>query len=257
MSDTIQDNERSAEINNDFEEIIEKSEKLKKDYYKRRTGSLAADELPELTIGTWITGLSEGEIIDIKVDDNDDVILTTRIKDNGNVRDIKVRDRSNTYTENNELVRLLEYKNIKEGNIPDLLGKKIPLYINRYALPSNELIKTRWKPYLPKRFDKIGLLFYKFDNFLRNIGYEGEFSSRFLALSFFTITVFWWSVAFLILNIGISEIITILTSYNELLFVSVVISVIFTIYTPFISRVLNILKEKYIHYKSKKTIAEE
>lgn len=257
MSDTIQDSEKSAEINDDFEEIIEKSEKLKKDYYKRRTGSLAADKLPDLTIGTWITGLSEGEIIDIKVDDNDDVILTVRIEDNGNVRDIKVRDRENTYTEKNELVRLLEYKDIKEGNIPQLLGKKIPLYINRYSLPSNELIKTQWKPYLPKRFDKVGILSYRFDNFLRNIGYEGEFSSKFLALSFFCITVFWWSVAFLILNIGISEIIAILTSYNKLVFISVVISVIFTIYTPFISRILNIFREKYIHYKSKNSVAED
>lgn len=257
MSDTIQDNEKSVEINEDFDDIIEKSEKLKKDYYKRRTGSLSADKLPDLTIGTWITGLSSAEVIDIKLNEDEDILLTVRIEDNENIRDVKVRDRENTYTDKNEIVRLLEHKDINEGNIPELLGEEIPVYINRYALPSNELAKNQWKPYIPKRFDKIGLYRHKIDNFLRNIGYEGEFSSRFLALSFLCITIFWWSLAFITLNLGINEVISILTSYNKLLFISVLVSVIFTIYTPFIARVVNIGREKYIQRKSQNTLANE
>lgn len=257
MSETIE-SEKNNNLQDieDFSDVIEKSEELKKDYYKKKTSDLSADGMPDLTIGTWITGLSSGEIIDIQIDNSDNVILTVRINDNNNVRDITVRNRSNIYTEKNEIVRLLESENIREGNIPKLLGCEIPIYIDRYALPTNELEVTQWKPYVPRKFDTIGIIKYKLDNFFRNIGYEGEFSSRILALTFLIITLFWWVIGLVILNFGMNEIIQLISSYQNIFFISVVMSLILTIYTPFIVRLLNIFKEKYIYYRNKDSIID-
>lgn len=257
MSETIEsEKEDNLQDIEDFSDVIEKSEELKEDYYRQKTNDVSADSLPDLSLGTWITGLSSGEIIDIKIDNDDNIILTVRISDNGNVRDITVRNRSNIYTEKNEIVRLLESENIKEGNLPKLLGREIPIYIDRYALPTNELAITQWKPYVPRKFDRIGIMKYKLDNFFRNIGYEGEFSSRVLALTFLIITLFWWAAGLVLLSLGMNEVIQIINSYQHIFFISIVLSFILTIYTPFIVRLLNIMKEKYVYYRNKNSVID-
>lgn len=258
-SKTSQKNDESVQINddNDFDNIMEKSEKLKESYYERRTEYNSSDDLPHLEPGTWITGTSDGEIIDIEINEHDDIVLTTRIADNGNIRKVNVRNRNDIYSDQNELVRLLEFMDIKEGNIPELLGETIPLKITRYALPSNELRINTWKPYIPKKFDKIGILKYKIDYFMRFLGYEGEFQNKIVSISFIIITLFWWLTFISIITSGFTELSSLSSPYNILIFVSGILSIIMTIYTPLIMRTLRVLQEKYRQSKREDTVVKE
>lgn len=258
-SDTVS-NEKDKSIkinNNEFKKVMEKSEKLKKSYYNRKTEYQSPDLLPSLDVGTWITGVTDAEVIDIEVDRHDDIKITARILDNNNIQEITVRNRDDIYSDQNEIVRLLEYMDIREGEIPELLGKEIPVKVTRYALPSNELRSNTWKPYVPKKFDQIGILKHKIDYVFRYLGYEGEFQSKIIGLSFIVVALYWWGILTYLFTSGLFEISYISSPLNIIIFITGIISILFTIYTPFILRCGNVLKERYNQSKREDTIIKE
>lgn len=238
-----------------YEEVLEKSEELKKDYYKKKTRKRTKDTLPNLDMGTWITGLTTGEVIDMTLDEKDDVILEVRLKEGG-VTDVRVRDWNGEYNDKNEIVRLLEFMNINEGKVSNLLGRTVPLRINRYALPSNELKNTDWKVYIPQKFDTMGRLKYKLDRIFRYIGYEGEFQGKLSSLGFLLVSMTWWVLLVAGISTGIIATKQLPIPITSTLFASLVVSFILTIYTPMIMRGVRLLKEKYAGIRSKETVLE-
>lgn len=239
-----------------YEEVLEKSEELKEDYYEKKTRRRTRDTLPNLDLGTWMTGLTTGEVIDITLDERDDVILEVRLEDGG-VTDIRVRDWNGEYNDKNEIVRLLEFMNIKEGNVANLLGRRIPLKINRYALPSNQLKNTKWKPYIPRKFDTVGRLNYKLDRIFRYIGYEGEFQGKLSSLGFLIVSMIWWVLLVTGVSTGIIATKQLPIPITSTLFASLVVSFILTIYTPMIMRGVRLIKEKYAEIRSRETVLKE
>lgn len=239
-----------------YEEVLQKSEELKQDYYERRTDNRSRNSLPRFNIGTWMTGLTTGEVIDVTIDENEDVILEVRLKDGG-VSEVTVRNWKNKYNDQNEIVRLLEYMGIKEGNIGELLGEDIPLKISRYALPSNEIKRTEWKVYVPRKFDTIGKLRYKLDIMMRYVGYEGEFQGKLSSVGFLIVSLLWWVMLVSAISTGIIATNELPVSITSTLFISVLVSMILTIYTPMIMRGIGLLKEKYVEFRSKETVLED
>lgn len=239
-----------------YEEVLEKSKELKNDYYKKRTRRQTRNSLPSLDMGTWMTGLTIGEVIDITLDRKDDVVLEVRLSEGG-VTEVKVREWNGEYNDKNEIVRLLEFMDIKEGKLSDLLGTRIPLRINRYALPSNELKNTEWKVYIPEKFDTLGKLNYKLDRTLRHIGYEGEFQGKISSLGFLLVSMCWWVFFVAGVSTGIIATNQLPIPMTSTLSVCLVVSSILTIYTPMIMRVLRLVKEKYTEIRSKETVLED
>lgn len=250
---------KSDEDNSDvsgYEEVLQKSEELKQDYYERRTDNRSRNSLPRFDITTWMTGLTTGEVIDVTIDENEDVILEVRLKDGG-VSEVVVRNWKNKYNDENEIVRLLEYMSIKEGNMGELLGKNIPLKINRYALPSNEVKNTEWKVYVPRKFDIIGKLRYELDIIMRCVGYEGEFQGNLSTVGFLIVSLLWWAMLVSAVSTGIIATNELPVSMTSTLFISVLVSIILTIYTPMIMRGVGLIKEKYTEFRNKETVLED
>lgn len=237
----------------DFKEVIEKADELQEDYHQRRTNVDKTDSMPNLDIGTWVTGISRGEVIDIRVDeDTGDLLLSVRSK-NTEIRKVRVRDKESSYTDKNEIVRLLEYKDINEGRIEKLLGEDIPIYVDRYALPSNEWSEMKWKPYIPKKLNTVGKIKHKADLSFRYLGYEGEFQGKMMAIGFLGVSLFWWSLLFGVISTGFVALNSFSASYGLILTLVTVLSFIMTVYTPLMLRFLRVIREKYTEIRKKDT----
>jgi hypothetical protein len=240
----------------DYKDVIEEADALQEDYHQRERNVDLSNTMPNLTLGAWLTGLSRGEIIDIKVDDeNNDILLSVRTN-NEDVHTVRVMNKDSKYTDKNEIVRLLEYNNIEEGRIEKLLGKKIPIKVDRYAVPSNEWSETKWRPYIPMKLNKLGRFRHKIGTALRYLGYEGEFQGKMIAVGFLGVSLFWWSVLFTVISTGVVAMSTISGSYGIILTLATIMSLLMTIYTPLIFRLLRIWKEKYVEIRNKDPVIE-
>lgn len=229
-----------------YKEVVEKADKLQEDYYNKKSIVKDEDTFPNLPIGTWVTGLSNGEVVNLEIDEQSgDVILHVRLP-NDEVQKVYVKDRDCQYTENNEVVRLLEYLDIEEGRIEKLHGKELDLQVHRYALPSNDWEETAWKPYIPRSLDKLGRARFKVDKAFRYLGYEGEFQKKSAAIAFLFVALFWWSIFFAVASTGFLAINAISAPYGLLITIVTILSLLMTIYTPLISRFGKIFWEKYL-----------
>lgn len=231
----------------DFKEVIQKADELQENYYNKKSVIESENKLPNLSSGTWVTGLASGEIVDMEIDDQkDDLILDVRLSDVEDVHKVRVKDRNTEYTENNELVRLLEYYDIGEGRIERLHGKNINLQVNRYALPSNDWSEMSWKPYIPTSLDSAGKTRHRLNTALRYLGYEGEFQKKSVAVAFLGVSLFWWSVLFGVASTGFLAFNSVPTSYGPVVTLVTIMSLLMTIYTPLLTRIIKINWEKYL-----------
>lgn len=252
-TETISEEGSDVYEETDFKEVIEKADELQEDYHQRRANLDRSDSMPDLELGTWLTGISNGEIIDIKIDSEmGDLLLTVRSEDT-KVRKVRVRDKQSTYIDKNEIVRLLEYKDIDEGRIEKLLGKEIPIYVDRYALPSNEWSEMKWKAYIPKKTNTISKFKHKADLFFRYLGYEGEFQGKMMAIGFLGVSLFWWSLLFGVISTGFVALNSFSAPYGLILTLVTILSFIMTVYTPLMMRFLRIVREKYAENRKEDT----
>lgn len=254
---TIDDEDSGIYEETDYKDVIEEADALQEDYHQRQRNVDLSDTMPNLTLGAWLTGLSRGEVIDIEIDnENNDILLNVRTE-KSDVHTVRVMNKGSNYTDKNEIVRLLEYKGIDEGRIEKLLGKKIPIQIDRYSVPSNEWEETKWRPYIPKKLNKLGRTRYRIGTVLRYLGYEGEFQGKMIAVGFLGVSLFWWSVLFSVLSTGILAVGTISGSYGVILTLATIMSLLMTIYTPLIFRILRIVKEKYVEFRNKDPVVKD
>lgn len=244
--------EKSYGYNEDsLQDVLKRADELQDDYHNNDSEISGEDKLPNIPIGAWITGVSWGEVIDIELDEkNDELILDVRM-DNDEIEEVRVRDRNTEYTDKNELVRVLEYVDIDEGRIEKLLGKKIPIYVDRYALPSNDWAEVVWRPYVPDKLDKVGKIKHKSDLYLRYLGYEGEFQSKSVAIAFLFVALFWWGISFAMVTTGVVSMAGVTASFGISLTIITIFSLLMTIYTPLILRFGRLLWEKYLERRKK------
>lgn len=259
-SESLED-ERDSEwyrsYDKDYDEILDKADELQSDYYEKKKKEDNPNLLPNYSMSTWITGISKGEVIDMRIDEEGDIIkVDVRIEDDV-VETAEIRDRNTEYTDRNELVRLLEYLDINEGRVEKILGKEIPVYIDRYSLPSNDWESTQWRPYIPRKLSTTSKIKHKTDKFMRYLGYEGEFQGRIMAISFLIVSLFWWFLLFGILTTSVVAFQSLSASFSLIFVIVSILSVIMTIYTPLISRIGRIGWEKLVERRYKNNVLDE
>jgi len=152
------------------EDLVKRENELRKQIEESRVEEPQVDQEDEeqlLNYRTYFTSLIKGQVTDIQYNRNE-VILEVRTKEG--VLKVPVDD-TGDYSERNELVRLLEWKNIPDGRIGDLLDEKITV-----ALPHGVLDRTKeidgfeCSVYVPKSFDMVGKSIFRVDSMLRRLG---------------------------------------------------------------------------------------
>jgi hypothetical protein len=161
-----------------YEDVIERSNKLRERKEEISQG-VTQDDIQDSAGSTlnnrqFVTGLISGEIIDVSYCDghfSKSVMLDVKTS-SSEVIEVSVED-SGQYSEDNELVRLLEWKDVPEARIDDLIGEKITLQSeNAYQRKSEEIDNIRWDVYVPKDLDVAGTAHFRTDNVLRRAGLQ-------------------------------------------------------------------------------------
>jgi hypothetical protein len=159
-----------------YEKVVERSEKLRKKKEEVREGvqeeSASEEDMRDgLNNRQFVTGLISGEIKDIKVEDGcrRRLVLNIKTKD-GRELTVKVRDKDE-YTEENPVARLLEWKNIPDGRIDDLIGENVKLVSeSEYPRKRQGFKNSDWELYIPHTLDKAGTTIFRVDSLLRRVG---------------------------------------------------------------------------------------
>lgn len=237
-----------------YEEVIKRSNSLrerKEEISQEDTQDDSQDsDISTLNNRQFITGLISGKVVDVGYNNsryNNSVELDVKTS-KGEVIKVSVDD-SGQYSERNELVRLLEWKDIPEARVDDLIEEDIVLRSeDNYQRKSNEVSSIDWKVYVPQKLDVVSRGQFRIDNILRRLGmqsYEDYMSGDdpvsvkllFLALAGCTM--------------GVSLVITsmfLLWMQSVVLFLTVLLLI--NIYLPAIANYVYEGLDRYKEYKS-------
>lgn len=156
-------------------EIVERENELKELIEEQRKDQKkeSDEDVEHLPMRTFVTGLITGKVTNVSVNSgytSKQVVLTVRLS-TGDAVNVSVED-SNSYSADNELVRLLEWKNISEGKFGELVGEDITLKIDEGNIfPYGKSPEDyRWEVYVPLSLDGVGKTQFRFDNLTRRFG---------------------------------------------------------------------------------------
>lgn len=152
------------------EDLVKRENELRKQIEESRVEEPQVDQEDEeqlLNYRTYFTSLIKGRVTDIQYNRNE-VILEVQTKEG--VLEVPVDD-TGDYSEGNELVRLLEWKNIPEGRIGDLLDEKITITLARGVFDrSKDADEFECSVRIPSSFDLVGKSIFRVDSILRRVG---------------------------------------------------------------------------------------
>lgn len=242
--------ESETKSKNEYNDIVQREKELKSQIQSKRANT-STQEKHKLPIRTWITDTITGEVIDMDYNKwSSTLTLNIRVS-SGEVVDVRVDD-SGDYEETNELVRVLEWYDIKNGEFGNLIGQKVKLESNDIIYRRKNKVKNiNWSVYVPDDLDFFGRNFHRTDGILKKLGVSkfekyaiGEFDDLFLA--------------FLMGIMFICIIVALYLSYIIVFFALSVVSpvlhigtaLLFTILTPIIVKYGAELKGKYQDYRN-------
>lgn len=224
------------------------NEELEESFYEER---LREEQSHSYSLSTWLTGLTTGKVIGQNVTLDDDIEFTVRL-DSGATTEVTVEN-TGGYHDSNPLIRLLETHSDQLEESPKveyMLGETIPLYIDRWALPSNHLDVPEVRPYMPQSLDTIGGFWQLVDKGLRFTGREGvndrqhPVSIFLLWMSILTVTL----TGFMFTQVG-GGVLTALGTVGgvmpQLLLSTAVLAGVLTLVTPILFRLSQIPFAKY------------
>lgn len=233
-----------------YEKVVRRAEKLrkKKEEVREDVQEESMNEVETrdgLNNRQFVTGLISGEIKDVEIEDGYRRRLALDIKTkDGRELTVKIRDKGE-YTEDNPVARLLEWKNIPDGRIDDLIGENVKLVSNsNYPRKRKGFKNSDWELYIPHTLDKAGTTIFRLDNVLRRLGlhsfdktvHEGRDSGFFPIVMGLLLWLAMGNVlAFVLLPIGIISMSVYLVSV--------------AIMTIFLPAVLNYMYEGWDRYK--------
>lgn len=152
------------------EDLVERENELRQQIEESRVEEPQVDQEDEeqlLNYRTYFTSLIKGRVTDIQYNRNE-VILEVQTKEG--VLEVPVDD-TGDYSEGNELVRLLEWKNIPDGRIGDLLDEKITVTLARGVFDrTKDADEVECSVYIPSSFDLVGKSMFRVDSMLRRVG---------------------------------------------------------------------------------------
>lgn len=153
---------------NDHSDIIEREKEISRKIEESRKHTDTRNKSSDLlNFTTYLTHTLSGTIQDIDVYDHH-IVLHIQT-DEGEVS-VEVRD-NREYSENNELSRLLESKNITDGKIGNLIGKNIKLKINGFDWNRETDVKDLdLSVDIPEGFDIIDKTKFRISSVSRRLG---------------------------------------------------------------------------------------
>lgn len=238
----------SLELEKQHDDIFKKSEQLEESYYQKR---IKGEKPFEYSLSTWLTGITYGKIVDIQPEE-DYIIFHVKIgEDTVTMFELEYTDE---WDESYKLIRLLDLYSKEDDERPRieyLYGRRIPLYIKRWSLPSNRLKVPEVEPYIPSSLDAIGGTKHLIDKLCRYTGREGELELK-STVSYF---LMWWSLSTLLLIVY--SLVQTGGSYIEsfahlgsvmpmIILIGGIVSLFLSVYTPLLRRVARIPYEKYM-----------
>lgn len=151
-------------------ELIEREQELREQIEESRLEEYEFEEEQKeelLNYRTYFTSLIKGRVTDIDCR-RGKVVLEVRTKEG--TLNIPVKD-TGEYSEDNELIRLLEWKNISDGRIGDLLDEKVTIRLPHGVFNrDDEIDESGCSVYVPRSFDAVGKTVFRTDSVLRRLG---------------------------------------------------------------------------------------
>lgn len=237
-----------------YDEVIQREKELK----KRRREALVSDTTDKskpINYKTYITGLLKGQITDFEY--TSETILTLTVNTIEGPVEVEVCD-SGGYSESNELVRLLEWKNIQDGQVGDLMGEYVTIkspkpIINR----GKNLENIDFEIYIPENVDAVGKSYFHIDAALRRFGltnFEEVINSQtdlFLKLNFLMIVFCFAGIIFLLSCLISIPFLAITGEFG------IILPILITVLTGIEFRVLKDLYRRYKNYRQKDAIKNQ
>lgn len=147
-----------------YEKVIERSNELREQKEELSQSSQDTESDKNISNRTFISGLTKGRIIDLEYKQyelsNSKLVLTVKLS-SGCTVSVSVTDEG-SYSDENELTRLLEWKQIPEGRIDDLVGKTIRLKSSKnFPRKHSTYEDIQWDVYVPDKLDSFGRTYFR------------------------------------------------------------------------------------------------
>lgn len=250
----------------DLDQLVEREKELKEQIEKSKIDTVSEEEKTEpLGFKPYVTRMVRGEVIDIDYKDRSDSVLTRsrksklilHVKTDEGLCKVAVSDKGD-YSEENELVRLLEWKGIRKGRIGDLIDKEVTLRLTDYRYSRNsDVDSSDLEVYIPGKLDIVGKASFWTEYFTRLTGLgiladllKGEddnflvtmISSLFLTCGAFIFSIFWALIAVVTSIIGLGGTPTSLLAF------------LLTVSLGLMCKLAADVKRKYTNYRDKDSI---
>jgi hypothetical protein len=234
-----------------YDKIIKREKELKE---KKKEAQLSntTQKSTLLNYKTYITGLLKGQITDIEYITDSILSLTVRTIE-GDIK-VKVND-SGGYSEDNELVRLLEWKDIPDVEVGELLGRNITLKSSELILDrSTDIDDIEFDVYVPQKLDTVGKSYFYIDAIFRRLGLtqtEDIIDKNSDPILKFLLG--WLFLCYVMVTFCISVVIC-LPLYMMMGDIATILPIFMTIFTGIELRIVKDAYRKYKEYRKKDTI---
>lgn len=161
-----------------YETAINREQELQKQRQEQLSKQQEdTDSKEKLPYRTLVSGLITGEITDIEYTEqrfSDDYLELTVLVSTGDEITVSVKD-TGEYKSTNELVRLIEWKNIPNQEFGNLIGENITLRITGdgyYYRQNKSVDQYNWEVYLPQSLDIVDKSLFRLDNIMARGGVQ-------------------------------------------------------------------------------------
>lgn len=212
------------------------------------------DEMPDISWKSWFTGLGTATIQGIRKRDerNNRTIFDIDIhSSDGEDGFLVIHDRGGSFTDQSEMARLLKYKGTKptEDLSDQLVNRTVPVYIDEFGLPSDDLSTVFWRPYIPNKFNWFGRQSHRVDKMFRYLGYEGEIRHNVITFGKSVLLMTMIALSIMIVQSGFN--LSLLY-----LILSILIAFIAVFIVSHVERLASYGKEKWVEIHDRETISE-
>lgn len=240
-----------------YETAINREQELQKQRQeqlsKQQKDSDSKEKLPYRTL---VTGLLTGEITDIEYTEqrfSDDYLELTVLVSTGDEITVPVKD-TGEYKNTNELVRLIEWKNILNQEFGNLIGENITLRITGdgyYYRQNKSVDQYNWEVYLPQSLDIVDKSLFRLDNIMARGGVQHidriSEEMTWIDLALLPFVGVWFFLIYLFLFSGILDILGILGVTSGAVSIMVLLAPL--LFAPSLLRFGHEAFEKYKDYR--------
>lgn len=149
----------------DYGQLVERERQLRQQIEESKIDVEADEEETEvLGFKSYVTRMVSGEVVDVDYKDRSRSLLSSsrknkvilHVRTDEGLYKVPVSDKGD-YSEENEMVRLMEWKGISDGRIGDLIDKEVTLKLTNHPYSRNSNVSSSdLEVYIPNKFDLVG-----------------------------------------------------------------------------------------------------